>query len=94
MGTVGSNDQVQTVGRLFPLKTATPPQELVTLLTAATKASLEFYDLTPLGDPRIGVRVTDSWVRECWTDSGNDPARLTDNTLVMLFACIAKGSVN
>ncbi len=89
-----ANDEVQTVGRIFPLTSPEPSEELITLLVAATTASLEFYDLTPLGPPKVRVRPVDAWVRKVWAGDGQDPGRLGEEVLIFLFSCVPKGSVN
>ena len=93
METTAPNNAVTTVCRMIPLSSE-PTEMLMTLLTAASRAALEYHDLTPIGDPAVAVREVDSWVIETWLGCGNKRDQLQEQVLLMAFPCVPKGSVN
>jgi hypothetical protein len=94
MATTSSNNRVETVCRMIPLLTSEPSEALLALLEAASRAALEYHDLTPIGEPAIAVRGIDDWVRQVWADDGHDLALLGNQVLLMAFACVPKDSIN
>jgi hypothetical protein len=88
------NNAVTTVCRMIPLSTPEPTQELITLLTAASRAALGYHNLTPIGAPAVAIREVDSWVIETWLGCGNKRDQLQKQVLLMAFPCVPTGSEN
>lgn len=88
------SNRPETVFRMMPLSTSDPDPALLKLLTAASRAALEYHNLTPIGEPKVAIREVDEWVREIWLADGHDPASLGDQVLLLAFACVPKGSLN
>ena len=92
MVTAGSVTEL--VGRIIPLRSGINPG-LISLLAAASRATLEQRELTPLGATKAKVLPgSHAWVRRVWADDGQDPDDLTDQVLVLMWVCVHNGGKN
>ena len=87
-----ASSEMELVGRIIPLRSGANPA-LISLLAAASRATLEQRELTPLGATKAKVLPgTHSWVRQVWANDGNDPNDLDDvQVLVLMWVCVPMG---